>query len=333
MRQQSFSGIDITKFIMAILVLMLHTNPFLDISKTMEWVSRSCLTVIAVPFFFICNGYFAFESDKTTNRSVKKLLLLYIIWSIVYCPFSLMKLSGNSSPIAAYVVSFFIYGSYDTIWYLLASATGLLFVWLLKKWKGIRFAVLISLLFHVIALLGTSYAGLVENTRIWYFYDQYYSFFQTFKNGLFFASIYVALGAWIREELYDKIRIRLSENKSVVLTCLLFIGIVIETAGCKYFKLDTLGVDMKIMLIPFSLILFITVLDCNCGITEEKSILLRKLSTMIFLTQRLFLTGYELLGIQIHSFLWFILIAGSSILLSLGIIMLSKKVKIIRKLY
>lgn len=73
-QKKTYTGIDIAKFVMAILVLMLHTNPFTDISKAAEWFSRSCFTVIAVPFFFTATGYFALKSDSGAKKIDKKTL-------------------------------------------------------------------------------------------------------------------------------------------------------------------------------------------------------------------------------------------------------------------
>lgn len=333
--RKTYTGIDVAKFLMAILVLMLHTNPFLDVNKMIEWVSRSCLTVIAVPFFFIANGYFSLESDKSAIKSIKKLACLYVVWSIIYLPFSILKLKGETNIFLAYIFSFFVYGSYDTIWYLLASAGGVLFVWLLKRWRGIRFAVFITGGFHVIAILFTSYAGLFGNSFMGDICEKYYSIFHTFKNWLFFGGFYIALGGCIREEIEDKFKGLINNRKLIVLVCVLFVLIVFETAGCKILEIDTHGVDMKVMLVPFSVCFFVLILNWNAPISKEKSLLLRKMSILVFLTQRIFITGLELWGggIQVHSLLRFFVVTGATLLLSYCIYSLSKKYHLLNTIY
>ena len=332
-RERSYIGIDVAKFVMAIFVLALHTNPFLDVNKGLEWCSRSVLTVIAVPFFFIANGFFALRTDESAKRSIQKLLALYLIWSVVYLPFTILKLTSDGKTILDYFYRFFVYGSYDTIWYLLAASIGLLLVWLLKKWKGIRFAFVVMLCFHFIAILGTSYAGTIENTIVWNFFSAYYRLFFSFKNGLFFGGVYIALGGVIRESLETPLFEKNEKKRLSVFTSVLFLAMAVETVVCKYFHLDTYGVDMKIMLIPFSLVLFELLLNFNCKISERTALFLRKMSVLVFLTQRLFLTGFELLGVNCHSLLWFLLVACSTMAFSLLIILASRKIPLLKKMY
>lgn len=330
-----YSGIDLVKFCMAGLILVLHTNPLTDISVAAEWFLRSGITVIAVPFFFVATGYFALSNDQALKKSIKKLSFLYLIWSAIYLPFSLIQLKGQTPVILHYIRRFFLWGSYDTIWYLLASVVGLALVYVLKKWKGITFAFVVMLIFHVIAVIGTSYTGVIVNTPLWKGYAFYFDVFNTFKNGLFFGGVYIALGGLIREKFSVIAEFTKHRFKFIVLIAGLFGIMSIETIGCKLFDLNRYGVDMKFMLLPLSACIFVFVLTLQLNISEKMSVFLRKMSTLIFLTQRLFLTGYELLGIQkyCHSFVWFLLVSVSTILFSWCVIALSSRCSLLKKIY
>ncbi len=332
---KSYSGIDVVKFCMAIMILMIHTSPLIDVSVAAEWFLRSGVMVIAVPFFFMATGYFTLCSCKAAKKSIKKLFLLYVIWSVIYLPFSLLQLKESPNIILNYIKRLLLWGSYDTIWYLLASAVGLAIVYALKKWKGITFAFIVTLVFHCIAILGTSYTGIVENTFLWKGYEAYFALFTTFKNGLFFGGVYIALGGLIREKFSDISKLSVHRFKLVTLIGLFFVVMWIETVGCKLLDLNKYGVDMKFMLIPLSVCIFLFVLTMQIKISNETSIFLRKMSTLIFLTQRLFLTGYKMLGIQdyCHSLLWFLLISASTILFSWGILSLSSRSSLLKKIY
>ena len=46
---------------MAILVVMLHACPLLDISELADYYSSKGITRIAVPYFFVASGFFLFR--------------------------------------------------------------------------------------------------------------------------------------------------------------------------------------------------------------------------------------------------------------------------------
>lgn len=330
---KSYTGIDIAKFIMAILVLMLHTNPFMDISKSAEWFSRNCFTVIAVPFFFTATGYFALRDDLVAKKSIKRLCALYLIWSAIYLPFAIIKLDGKSNKLLTYIYKFFVVGSYDTIWYLLASVIGVAIVLGLSKLIGKKGAFAVMLALHIFAILGTAYLGMFKGTFIDSLYGAYYKIFETFKNGVFFAGVYVALGALIFETGQTENPQKHNGRLYLIISIVLFFGLCAESAGVKYLGFDTHGVDMKFMLIPFTYFFFNFLLQAQCNISDNAAVLLRKMSILIFLSQRLFLTGYEMLGVKVNSFVWFVIITFSTMAFSYAVILLSKKIKILKAVY
>ncbi len=335
MERRSYASIDVVKFLMAVFVLLIHTNPLMDVNMAAEWFLRSGITVIAVPFFFMATGYFALSSSQATKKSLKKLAVLYIIWSIIYLPFSLLQLKEQSPVVLHYIRRFFLEGSYDTIWYLLASVVGLAIVYMLKRWKGITFAFVVMLIFHILAIMGTSYTSIIANTPLWKGYEFYFDNFTTFKNGLFFGGVYIALGGLVFEKFSVVSNFLKHRFKFMVLIVGLFLVMALETIGCELLDLNRYGVDMKFTLIPLSVCIFVFVLTLQLNISEKISIFLRKMSTLIFLTQRLFLTGYELLGIQkyCHSFVWFLLVSVSTILFSWCVIALSSRCSLLKKIY
>ncbi len=199
-KKSQYPLVDYMRVMMAVFVIVLHTSPMLDFSKSVEWILRNCVTIIAVPFFFIATGFFAGTNTVSIGKSVKKLIRLYVLWSLVYLPFSILRLEYTGvKGVFEYLWSFIAYGSYDTIWYLLASAVGLLVsVFSLEK-LGVKKTLLLAAVFHIIALLGTAYSGLIEGRVIWKAYVLYLSVFNTFKTGVFFAFIYILIGILIKK--------------------------------------------------------------------------------------------------------------------------------------
>ena len=130
------SGIDIVKLFMALVVVMIHTaGKDYDVLK------------VAVPYFFIASGFFFFkkwggEEDglKSNYKWFMRISLMYIIWTIIYLPFTIYGACQDGLPIGKSIVIFFRnfvfvgenYLSWP-LWYLLASIwAGAIFL-LLRK--------------------------------------------------------------------------------------------------------------------------------------------------------------------------------------------------------
>ena len=84
-----YSGIDLFKLIAALLIVIMHCLGD-TLGKQGELFVRN-VTTLAVPFFFICSGYFfslGLEQAKNEKEYVKKyvrrLINLYIIWGSFY---------------------------------------------------------------------------------------------------------------------------------------------------------------------------------------------------------------------------------------------------------
>lgn len=101
--KEKYNAIDITKFIMAIIVIFIHTwSRFGGILMQTKLIP--IVTNIAVPFFFITSGFLLKNKIKKQKESkekvVKKYILnalrIYIIWTIIYLPIIILgwKLDG-----------------------------------------------------------------------------------------------------------------------------------------------------------------------------------------------------------------------------------------------
>ena len=131
------SAIDLMKFVCALLVVGIHTEPF-SFSSVLDnafgFVNR-----IAVPFFFIASSYFFFMKSLNFHRLghyVKRIFILYAIWFIIYICFDWLYLS---TPVNSQTFfDFFIYG-FQHFWYLQATIIAIcLYVGLLHLSKSTR---------------------------------------------------------------------------------------------------------------------------------------------------------------------------------------------------
>lgn len=146
-----YNCIDLTKFIMAILVVSLHTEPLTNIPSPTLFTLWDCIARCAVPFFFISSGFLTgckltgdTDSDITVIfRQLKKILKMYLLWSLIYMPLAIYDFwrCGYSVRLAidTYLRYFLLLGeNYNSwmLWYLLSTVYALLFVALFLKMKA-----------------------------------------------------------------------------------------------------------------------------------------------------------------------------------------------------
>ena len=139
-----YNVIDVVKLFMAFLVIGIHVETLFgtEYPQFVDYVLES-----AVPFFFICSGYFIQNKivKKGKNISVlkdscKKYLKLYILWQVVYFPLALKYLLVNRHTFEDNLLyclrKFFFAGEIVfswPLWYVHALIVAIIFIFLLQK--------------------------------------------------------------------------------------------------------------------------------------------------------------------------------------------------------
>lgn len=348
-----YTGLDLFKFIAAILILMLHANPFGNTSL-IGVVLREVITPVAVPFFFAASGFLWYQSyvkngDKKAKGSILHTIKLYLIWSGIYFPFVLITWVINNSlnlhSVLFYIKQFFLEGSYQTIWFLNALWLSTAIVYLLLKRFSVKQVFLISIPFYLISCLLSSYNGLLLKLPLGEAVSSaYYSVFETTKNGLLFGFIYVALGALIAKYTTEK-----SENSKgrpqdrYIYIVICFVITVLEYALRKKYFPGAKSCDITLALVPVTAVLLTFAVNLQFK-ESPKFRTMRTYSTLLFLTQRIPLTVIywadavinKIFGVYIltaNSFVNFCLVTLSSFIISYCIICLSKRFKFIKHIY
>lgn len=168
----NYNFIDLMKFIMAICVIAIHTGPLSKCENAIIVGTYDCIVRMAVPFFFICSGFFLNKKlilDKSEGHIVldplysylKRILKMYCLWTVLYLPLTIIGFVKWKASFVSAIIRFFInilfvgenYNSWS-LWYLLSTVYALCFViCLLKRNVKIRnislmgFAILVLSLF------------------------------------------------------------------------------------------------------------------------------------------------------------------------------------------
>lgn len=313
-KNEKFNGtIDIAKFIMAILVVGIHTEPF----GFNVWLDRGfgIVTRLCVPFFFVISSYFFFKKNNKPTLYVKRLFLLYFIWSVVYLPFDIEGIKSMSFP--QILIKYFWNGNEHALWYLCGSIIGFLIVFLLSKFLDYKKILFVGIVFLIIGCMKSTWAPMLESVFEISVYDIGGS-----RNGLFYGFPYYALGMYIAKR--DS---KTTKNLKLNLVGLIvsFALLVIESVFfILVFKTNNTILWFSVLPLTFFLINVLMIVDIP--IPHKFSLLLRNLSTIIYVAHGLFLIAFE----SLEYMLYFFCVVIASIVFGFIIIALCNKFKIFK---
>ena len=189
-------GIEYFRVAAAFLVVAIHCSPLLTYSETADFIFTRVLARVAVPFFFMVTGYFVVGKPEKTRNFLKKTGIIYLACILLYLPLNLYAGNFNGLTPGAALTQLLFEGTFYHLWYLPAALLGVLVASLLARSRaglGIAGAL------YLLGLLGDSYWGLVSGMPV--VSDVYGVIFCVAgytRNGLFFAPLFLLLGASMR---------------------------------------------------------------------------------------------------------------------------------------
>lgn len=201
-----FGGLDWFRIVAALFVIALHTSPLLSISDSADFFLTRVLARIAVPFFFMVTGQFIlsdllYQNEKYPSRLwhyIKKVLVLYGISIVLYLPIGFYAGHYENLSFLSVLRMLIFDGTFYHLWYFPACIIGILLLYLLNHLIHIKRLLLITGLLYLVGLFGDSYYGLtVQVTGLAAIYEHGFHIWSYTRNGLFFAPIFLILGAII----------------------------------------------------------------------------------------------------------------------------------------
>ena len=339
-----YNSFDMAKLICSIFVVMIHIAPFGNQTSTnilsyLNFALSQCICRIAVPLFFIFNGFFLYRKTPLKEFSIQyskkyffHILKLYLLWSLIYFPINLISILNNPKGIiygfAVYFRNLIFVGSFTQLWYLnaLLFAVALISFLLHKKWTP-RKILYTSSLFYILGLCGDGYFGIISPLLqvpfVGNIINIYFKIFSTTRNGLFFAFFFVSLGMILSNK-----EIFISRKKSLFFLSASLFMLFIEVFILAYFDISK---DRNILLftIPSALYCFFFLKTIHL---KDSKIDIRKLSSLIFYTHLwvfIAVSGcLKVSGIHLRSTpLLFIIVLAVTILISIIVINISNKKK------
>lgn len=268
----SYAGLDYFRIIAAFFIVAIHTSPLTFFSPDADFIFTRIIARVAVPFFFMVTGFFllppffkstgspADKEAQTDTAPLKKFLTktgsLYGVAILIYLPVNLY--SGyfkERNNFTALIKDILINGTFYHLWYLPAVITGVVFVFILSRYLRGKTVILLSLFLYGFGLMGDSYYGITAHIP-WLkeLYGILFHIFDYTRNGIFYAPVFLSLGAVIAGEKtirFRKLTLRQSLTGFLLSGALLFgEGLVLHHYGLQRHD------SMYIFLLPVMYYLF-----------------------------------------------------------------------------
>lgn len=293
-----YGSLDIAKFVMAVLILVGHiSNEWAHTTGIWHYILACNFTV---PSFFAISGFLFFSKIKVLNdRSERisyyktwslRVIKMYLVWTLIYFVFILINWVRHGvgiNDILFFVMKSVTFSSYATIWFLPALWMGVTVCFFLFEYcrkKEFVYCIIAGL--WVIGLLNDPYSSLIlpRSHFLTSIHDAYLRVFLTFRDGVFYAAVYILIGYYVSQR--KKNMSLIASGVGIVFSQILFL---IEAIIMKRIN-PTSNTDMAIMLVPsvYFILLFLVNWDVKGSELLKK---LRNYSMLIFLGQRLFLSA------------------------------------------
>lgn len=202
----NYAGLDRFKIVAALLVIAIHTGPLMSYRPYADFVLTGIAARVAVPFFFIASGFLFFRKltgetsrDRSLlHRYMRRIGLLYAVSIVLYLP--LNAYAGYFAAdfnISSFIRDLVFNGTFYHLWYLPALILGTYITYFLYRTLPLKWMLVVAGLLYMAGLLGDSYYGVTEQIPVLRAaYAGMFTWFDYTRNGIFFAPLYIALGAW-----------------------------------------------------------------------------------------------------------------------------------------
>lgn len=318
MREAGLTGIDLTKLIAAIMIVLLHSGIIYTYSYTDDIWFTNVATRWAVPFFFMASGYFMPTNAGKLIHYVARIFLWDVLWTLLYIVLFGVGFAGiwnKVFPNNTVVVPF---------WYFPSLLACLVLVYIGKKIFRSNYTILLTIaaILYVGALLGDAYSGLYPDNIVYQLNNSIWG--GGTRNGFLFGTLFVCLGSFLRDCRYTTNFVRVIPRTALVCSVILFFGFAVFEA--TLFDRFHTGIDFNVTLSSIPLAVSIFLLSLQCEVKKSVSLVLRKLSTLLFIVHWYFvqIVPYEAFD---NSVLRFALILLLSLGASVAILLLSKIIK------
>lgn len=261
-------SLDYFKLLLSILILGLHAL-FLSELPIIGYGIQQGIARLAVPCFFIINGYFLhskIDDFSKTKLYIKRLLIPYLIWMTIYIPFHHQgRISSDIMPEHVASIFAWLFG-WGHLWYVSTLIMSTIVLYCLKKNNIKNKALLYTfILFYFVGYI----------LQRLYLFDIDFQFYAITRTFLFMGLPFIFIGYYIKANSIEN-SFRLSYRTYLIIV-LLIVTVFIESYLPPYFNRAT---DFYLALPLVCPLLFIVIM--KNGRIRASSGYVDKLSTAIY---------------------------------------------------
>lgn len=330
MSGKSYRGIDIFRALAAILIVTIHTSPFMTYSVTADFILTRIIARVAVPFFFMTSGFFLVSKYSENNERlkwfIKKTAVIYAVSIFIYLPINIYNDYFKEAEIIPKILKDIVFdGTMYHLWYLPASIIGAMIAWAAVKRLGYKKALAVASVLYIIGLLGDSYYGAAERIPILKgFYSLIFQISDYTRNGIFFAPLFFVLGGMFGDGL------SITKRKAAVGFAASFGLMTLEAMLLHRFEWQRH--DSMYIFLPVSMVFLFNLL---VGVRSKRLPMLRDLSLIVYVIHpmvivfvRMAAKIFGLQGLLIeNSIVHFVAVSIISIAASIVLALMFEKVK------
>mgnify|MGYP001852729459 CR=1 FL=1 len=194
--------VDRFRPVAAAMVVAIHTAPLAEVSPVLGEAVVYGVFRVAVPFFLMVAGRYVLApfitrhpgSRERVRRYVRRSIATYLLATAAYLP--LMAYAGNlPGSVPAFLLWLLVDGTVYHLWYFPALVLGLAVCCALSR-LGVRVALVAAATLYLVGVGGDSYFGAVGAAGpLEPLYGALFSCVEYTRNGLFYAPLFLMLGA------------------------------------------------------------------------------------------------------------------------------------------
>lgn len=343
--KRSYGMLDVCKFCCGLLILLYH---FFSEHGGLPGILNEALSLyaVAVALFMAISGFLVFDKTSTlatrkerwnvVAKQVKHILRVYLLWSIPYQVFQIASWDFSTISLSFVLnkVQGWVFGStFYTIWFMPALCVGLLVAFAATEYLPKVAVNVLAAVAYVVGSLMLTYNFLGDaipgSSAFTAFANRW---LQGPRGGLFFGFPLLIVGKLVVEKK-EKLNPIIMGLASVICMAL----VLAEALLIRRLAGRNTGIDMTMMMLP----LVFCILGCivNWPMRSGKGcVWMRKMSTLIFMSQRVFLTVLPAIIPAVqkaaqNQLAAFALMCGGTLALSWCIEYVSRKYQKLRALY
>jgi surface polysaccharide O-acyltransferase-like enzyme len=305
------AALDLLKVFMAFAVVGIHTGFLKEYSADISYIFTQGIFRLAVPIFFMINGYYFYSfllKKKSLFLWLKHLFIIYFSWSLIY-----IILFGAENNI----IITFVYG-WGHLWYIPATMEAGILLYFLRNIGDKYKVILIVITYSICIFMYYSVNYHLFNSNI---LNELINKTTIKRNFLFVGFPMFSIGYLIAK--YN-IQDRYSAQNILLFCFFAFLLLILEGIMNLIYSDKTNAFEFLLALLFIAPALFVLVLKSS-WIAKNRT--MSDVATITYFIHKIFIAFAAYLGIKGGTSVMFFVI-GLSLLSSLVLIPLNKKVKI-----